>query len=49
MGDVPLGRATANEKLDLIGDKELIKTMSKWFGLMPFSHVKPKSLAADYV
>jgi DNA-binding HxlR family transcriptional regulator len=42
MGDLSLGRAKASEKLDLTGDKVLIQTMSKWFGLMPFSHVKQK-------
>jgi hypothetical protein len=44
MGDLPLRRAKSSEKLILIGDSELIKTMSKWFGLMPFSDVKPKTL-----
>jgi DNA-binding HxlR family transcriptional regulator len=41
MGELSLARAKSSEKLELIGDSELIKTMSKWFGLMPFSHVKP--------
>ncbi len=44
MGDLPLGRAISNERITLVGDSQLIKTMPKWLGLMPFAHIGPEQL-----
>jgi DNA-binding HxlR family transcriptional regulator len=44
MGDLPLSRAKSSDRITLFGDSELIRTMGSWFGLMPFSGVKPQRL-----
>jgi TIR domain-containing protein len=36
--------AQADAFILLVGDSELIRTMGSWFGLMPFSGVKPQRL-----
>lgn len=41
MGDMSIERARGLGKLQLAGNPLLIKTMSRWFGLMPFSGVTP--------
>jgi hypothetical protein len=46
MGDLSLSRAKSTDRIKLIGDSELIRTMGRWFGLMPFSGVKPQRLRA---
>jgi DNA-binding HxlR family transcriptional regulator len=40
MGDLPLKVAKSNERITLVGNPDLIKTMHRWLGLMPFAHVK---------
>jgi DNA-binding HxlR family transcriptional regulator len=44
-GDLSLSRAKSSDRITLIGNSELIRTMGSWFGLMPFSGVKPQRLA----
>jgi DNA-binding HxlR family transcriptional regulator/putative sterol carrier protein len=39
MGDLSIGSAQMSGKLRLNGSRQLIKDMSQWFGLMPFSKV----------
>jgi hypothetical protein len=39
MGDLPLSRAKSSDRIRFIGGNELIRTMSRWFSLMPFSGV----------
>jgi HxlR-like helix-turn-helix protein/SCP-2 sterol transfer family protein len=46
MNDLPLSRARSSDRIMLIGDSELIRTMSSWFAQMPFSSVKPQRLRA---
>jgi len=46
IGDLPLSRAKSSDRIMLIGDSELIRTMGSWFGLMPFSGVKQQRLRA---
>jgi DNA-binding HxlR family transcriptional regulator len=41
MGDLPLRIARSSGRITLVGDSELIKTMPKWLGLMPFAHITP--------
>jgi hypothetical protein len=41
MGDLPIEHARTSGKLRLTGNPQLIRTMPRWFGLMPFSTVKP--------
>jgi DNA-binding HxlR family transcriptional regulator len=41
MGELSIERARTSGKLRLAGDPKLIRTMPRWFGLMPFSAVKP--------
>lgn len=41
MGYVPLEKARVSGNLKIAGDAQLIRSMPRWFGLMPFSHVKP--------
>lgn len=41
MGDLPIAHAQASDRLELAGDSQLIKSMPRWFGLMPFSSVEP--------
>jgi hypothetical protein len=41
MGELSIERARASGKLKLLGSPQLIRTMPRWFGLMPFSGVKP--------
>lgn len=41
MGDLPIARAQASARLELAGDSQPIKSMPRWFGLMPFSSVEP--------
>jgi DNA-binding HxlR family transcriptional regulator len=41
MGELPIERARAFGKLKLLSSPQLIRTMPRWFGLMPFSGVKP--------
>src|SRR5215470_3832425 len=45
MGDLPLARAKSSERIALVGDVELIRSMAGWFGLMPFAHIKPRTPA----
>jgi DNA-binding HxlR family transcriptional regulator len=45
MGDVSIAHARVSGKLKLNGNTQLIKSMPRWFGLMPFAEVKP-SIAA---
>jgi DNA-binding HxlR family transcriptional regulator len=40
MGDLSIAGARAAGKLRLDGDRQLVRDMPRWFGLMPFSHVK---------
>jgi DNA-binding HxlR family transcriptional regulator len=44
MGDLPLKLAKSNDRISLVGDFELIKSMHRWFGLMPFARIKPEQL-----
>ena len=44
--DLALSRAKACDRVTLIGDSGLIKSMGNWFGLMPFAGVKPQRLSA---
>jgi DNA-binding HxlR family transcriptional regulator len=46
IGYLPLSRAKSSDRIMLIGDSELIRTMGSWFGLMPFSGVKQQRLRA---
>lgn len=41
MGDLGIDRARALGTLKLAGNPQLIRSMPRWFGLMPFSAVKP--------
>ena len=41
MGDLSIERAKVSGKLRLAGNPLLIRNMSRWFGLMPFSGVSP--------
>lgn len=47
MGDLPLRLARSSERITLVGSSDLIKGMSKWFGLMPFAYVKSHQVAAQ--
>jgi DNA-binding HxlR family transcriptional regulator len=48
MGDVEIGRARATGALQLRGDAKLIRSMPRWFGLMPFSGVaSPRAALAS--
>src|SRR5262245_31594586 len=47
MGDLPLGRAKSNDRFTLVGNSDVVKSMPKWFGLMPFSHIKPRLRPAN--
>jgi DNA-binding HxlR family transcriptional regulator len=44
VGDLPLRLAISSERITLVGDSQLIKTMPKWLGLMPFAHIRPEPL-----
>jgi len=46
VGDLSFSRAKSSDRMTLMGDSELIRTMGSWFGLMPFSGVKPQRLRA---
>jgi hypothetical protein len=46
MSDLTLSRAKASDRVTLIGDSELIRSMGSWFGLMPFAGVKTQRLSA---
>jgi DNA-binding HxlR family transcriptional regulator len=41
MGDLGIDRARALGKLKLAGNPQLVRSMPRWFGLMPFSSVRP--------
>jgi DNA-binding HxlR family transcriptional regulator len=41
MGELSIDRARTSGKLKIAGNSKLIRTMPRWFGLMPFSAVKP--------
>lgn len=41
MGYVPLEKARRTGHLKIVGDTQLVRSMPRWFGLMPFSGIKP--------
>jgi DNA-binding HxlR family transcriptional regulator len=41
MGDLPLKLAKSSDRITLVGSSELTNSMHRWFGLMPFAHIKP--------
>lgn len=41
MGYVPLGKGRVSGNLKIFGDSQLIRSMPRWFGLMPFASVRP--------
>jgi DNA-binding HxlR family transcriptional regulator len=45
MGDLPLMLAKSSDRITLVGSSELTNSMPRWFGLMPFAHIKPGHLS----
>jgi DNA-binding HxlR family transcriptional regulator len=46
MGDLSIASAQATSKLRLDGNRQLVKDVARWFGLMPFSNVIPRALSS---
>jgi len=46
MGYFPLEKAQASGRLKIQGDARLVRSMPRWFGLMPFSAVKPGGVSS---
>lgn len=42
-GDRPLTKEIDEDRITLVGNRDLIRTMPKWFGLSPRAHVRPAS------